>query len=80
MIELSSQNLFQVRVNLGQQSPSPVANAGRLGRQVVVEPSQHRQLGHGLVIDADGTVLWSQRVTNDQAVIEKLIAKATATA
>jgi len=35
---------------------------------------------HATAIDAEGTVLWSQQVTNDQAVIEKLIAKATSTA
>lgn len=35
---------------------------------------------HAVALDADGQVLWSQQITNDQAVIEKLIAKATATA
>jgi transposase len=35
---------------------------------------------HATALDADGQVLWSQRVTNDQAVLEKLIAQATATA
>ncbi|PXY16976.1 IS110 family transposase [Prauserella flavalba] len=35
---------------------------------------------HATALDADGQVLWSQQVTNDQAVIEKLITKATGTA
>jgi transposase len=35
---------------------------------------------HATAIDAEGQVLWSQQVTNDQAVIEKLIAKAITTA
>jgi transposase len=35
---------------------------------------------HAVAIDAEGTLLWSQQVANDQAVMEKLIAKATATA
>jgi transposase len=35
---------------------------------------------HATAIDAEGRVLWSQQVTNDQAVIEKLIAKARASA
>lgn len=35
---------------------------------------------HATAVDADGRVLWSQQVANDQAVIEKLIAKATASA
>jgi transposase len=35
---------------------------------------------HATAVDAEGRVLWSQQVTNDQAVIEKLIAKAGATA
>src|SRR6478735_9039702 len=35
---------------------------------------------HAVAVDSDGQVLWSQQVVNDQAVIEKLITKAAATA
>lgn len=35
---------------------------------------------HVTAVEADGRVLWSQQVANDQAVIESLIVKATATA
>ena len=35
---------------------------------------------HATALDGNGQVLWSQQVSNDQAEIEKLIAKASATA
>src|SRR4051812_9845048 len=35
---------------------------------------------HATAIDAEGTVLWSQQVSNDQTAIEKIIQKATRTA
>lgn len=44
-----AQHPFQGRVDLCQQSPQPVADAGGLAGEVVVEPDVHLQLGDGLV-------------------------------
>jgi transposase len=35
---------------------------------------------HATLVDADGTIVWSRQVRNDQAAVEQLIAKAAATA
>jgi len=35
---------------------------------------------HATLVDAEGAIVWSRKVRNDQAAIEQLIAKATATA
>ena len=35
---------------------------------------------HATLVDADGTIVWSRQVRNDQAAVEQLIARAAATA
>ena len=48
--------------------------------QVWVGIDTGKQAHHAAAVDADGQLLWSRRVVNDQAAIQELITKATATA
>lgn len=61
MLQARAQNAFQVRVDLGEQAAEPIADAGYLARQIVVEADEHLQLSDGLVFDLDR----AERVRHD---------------
>ena len=50
VLQPRAQDSFQRGVDLGQQAAQPVADAGRLAGEVVVEADDHLQLGDGLVV------------------------------
>lgn len=53
MLHARPQDPFQVRVDLVEQAPRPIGQAGRFGGEVVVESNDPRQLGDGLVVEVD---------------------------
>lgn len=63
MLKARSQDAFQVWVDLGEQAAEPVADAGGLAGQVVVEADEHLQLGDGLVFEVDR----AERVRHDSS-------------
>jgi hypothetical protein len=49
VVQTRAQDPFQGRVELDEQAPDPVAGAGGLGRQVLVEADEDGEFGGDLV-------------------------------
>ena len=58
VVDLRAEDPFQGGVDLGEQAADPVARAGGLAGEVVVEADQDVQLGEGLVAGVDPAQVW----------------------